>query len=108
MKKCRDKEEGALYPTTKILHEAIMKIPELKMKWGQYTTYRILMLMGFRYFKNIQIITYISISAISISSVFQEIQLLFFQLFVYFMSTHALVDAECNLFFGPTIFYFGT
>ena len=107
MKKCRDKEEGALYPTTKILHEAIMKIPELKMKWGQYTTYRILMLMGFRYFKNIQIITYISISAISISSVFQEIQLLFFQLFVYFKSSHVPVDAECNLFFGPLIFYFG-
>jgi hypothetical protein len=52
MKKCRGKEEGALYPTTGILHKAVMKIPELKMKWKPYTTYRVHMLLGFRYFRN--------------------------------------------------------
>jgi len=54
MKKCRDKEEGSVYPTTGILHEAVMKIPELKMKWKPNTTYRILKLLGFRYFRKFE------------------------------------------------------
>ena len=46
MKKVKDKVEGAIYPTTTALHEAIMSIPGMP-KWGKTTTYNCLRNMGF-------------------------------------------------------------
>ena len=41
IKEYNSKEEGAQYPTTLSLHEAIMKIEGMP-KWGKTTTHRLL------------------------------------------------------------------
>ena len=46
IQKCISKEEGAIYPTTKSLHDAIMEIEGIP-EWGKSTTYRILVRLGF-------------------------------------------------------------
>ena len=44
--RCLNKEEGVRYPTTKSLHDKIMKIDGL-WKWSEKTTYHLLRQMGF-------------------------------------------------------------
>ena len=53
MQRCTNKEEGAKYPTTKSLHEAIMSIDGMP-KWSKITTYHCLRNMGFTWLQNHQ------------------------------------------------------
>ena len=43
---CIEKEDGAHYPTTTAVHEAVQQIPEMP-KWCRATSYKILKCLGF-------------------------------------------------------------
>ena len=52
--KCRNKEEGAIYPTNESLHKVIQTIPGLP-KWSKTTTSKILRHLGFAWLKDHQV-----------------------------------------------------